>query len=145
MKFVEINWKPDERTLRQFGVLCLCFLPIVGWSFSGWPNPLHLSSTAMIVIGSFTIAGAVLAMVGFVFPRGLKWVFIGLSLAAMPIGMVVGEVLMASVFFGLFTPIALFFRLIGRDALERKLEPAAATYWRPKEQITDRKRYFRQS
>jgi hypothetical protein len=42
------------------------------------------------------------------------------------------------------TPIALFFKAIGRDPLCRKFDPSAATYWierRPPETV---KRYFRQ-
>ena len=48
------------------------------------------------------------------------------------------------VFFGLFAPVGLIFRLIRRDALHRKFEPEAPTYWVPRPKITDPKRYFRQ-
>lgn len=144
-KFVEINFNPDAKTLRQFGYLCLVLLPIVGWSFSGWQNPLSMSETGQWTVGILAGVGAVLAVVGTVRPMLLKWVFIGLCLVALPIGLVVSELLMLLIFFGIFTPVALLFRLIGRDALERKLQPAAKTYWRPKPRVTDVKRYFRQS
>jgi hypothetical protein len=40
--------------------------------------------------------------------------------------------------------VGLLFRLMGRDPLQRRLEPAAASYWQPREQVTDLRRYYRQ-
>jgi len=48
------------------------------------------------------------------------------------------------VFFLVIAPIAIFFRLIGRDALDRRLDPNATSYWTPLEQDTQPSRYFRQ-
>ena len=44
----------------------------------------------------------------------------------------------------LFTPIALFFRMTGRDVLDRR-RPATASYWKPKPAARDKRAYFRQS
>ena len=49
----------------------------------------------------------------------------------MPIGMVVSRVLLGALFSGLFTPVGLFFKLIGRDALARRYAPEQASYWEP--------------
>lgn len=147
-KLVEINWKPDEKTLRQFGVICFVALPLLGfvWSIGQWwPNPLQLSHEHLVRVGWMAGAGAALMVVGFVRPSLLKYVFIGLSVAALPIGFVVGEVMVLTIFFLVFLPVAVIFKLIGRDALDRRLDPSAATYWRPKERFTDVRRYFRQS
>jgi hypothetical protein len=35
MKLVEINWKPSDRQLRQFGWMALAGLPLAGWLFTG--------------------------------------------------------------------------------------------------------------
>ncbi len=51
---------------------------------------------------------------------------------------------MALLYYGLFTPVALIFRIMGRDALDRRFEPDAATYWTKRKPVTDRKQYFRQ-
>jgi hypothetical protein len=51
---------------------------------------------------------------------------------------------MALVFYGLFTPMGLLFRLIGRDPLNRRFDPTAQTYWTPHQTVTDGRRYFRQ-
>jgi hypothetical protein len=48
-------------------------------------------------------------------------------------------------YFVIFLPVAIVFRLIGRDALQRVLNRSAATYWQPKRQAADARSYFRQS
>jgi hypothetical protein len=59
--------------------------------------------------------------------------------------MVVGELLLVVIYFGVFTPVALFFKLIRRDALARDFDPAASSYWTCKAQPADVQQYFRQS
>lgn len=78
-------------------------------------------------------------------PTWLKWVFVTASLITFPIGLVVGEVVMFSVFVLAFLPIALIFRWIGRDALQRKIDKDATTYWQKKSKPKDAASYFRQS
>lgn len=45
------------------------------------------------------------------------------------IGMVVTTLILSSVFFFIFTPIGLFFRLVRKDHLDRTLRPNAQSYW----------------
>ena len=47
-------------------------------------------------------------------------------------------------FYGLFTPIGLVFRLIGRDPLQRARRPGSESYWTPKPAPADLRRYFKQ-
>ena len=42
----------------------------------------------------------------------------------------ISPLVMGIVFFGVFTPVALAMRAIGRDAFARSREPAAPTYWK---------------
>ena len=63
--------------------------------------------------------------------------------ASLPIGFVIARVVMG-VFFGVVTPIALVFRVTGRDALERTLDRGAATYWRRRSPVVDEARCYRQ-
>ena len=42
------------------------------------------------------------------------------------------------------TPIGLVMRAFGWDPMQRKLDPQATTYWLPRQQVTDVKRYYRQ-
>ena len=46
---------------------------------------------------------------------------------------IVSPIVMAVIFFVVFTPVALVMRAFGRDALARRYEPAAPTYWKRRE------------
>jgi len=42
---------------------------------------------------------------------------------------VVSPVILGLIYFAVFTPVALFFAVSGRDALNRKFEPSKPSYW----------------
>ena len=58
-----------------------------------------------------------------------------------PLGWVISHLLLAILFFAVFTPVALVFRLIGRDALRRRRR-ARETYWIRRSPATDPGWYF---
>ena len=91
------------------------------------------------------LLGAVFAALAVVSPRALRFVYLGMTLAVFPIGLVVSELILLSVFVLVFTPLALVFRWIGRDALDRTIDRDAESYWRPKQSPSDPRSYFRQS
>ncbi|NUQ61746.1 MAG: hypothetical protein HUU20_04610 [Pirellulales bacterium] len=134
MKLVEMNWNPTARQLRQFGLIALVALPALGWLWGG----------GLPVVAALTVVGGVMALLGLAYPRSLAPAFVALSLAAIPIGIVVGELALALVYFGLMMPIGLAMRLLGRDGLERKFRPEAATYWQPKKPPQGPESYLRQ-
>jgi len=135
MKLVNINLQPSDRQLRQFGWISLVALPLLGWLWSG--------GNATVIAGTAAL-GVVLAVGGSLCPRAIRPIFVGLTLIAVPIGMVISELALLLVFFGMFVPMGLFFRLIGRDPLQRKLDREAETYWQPKNRPADSASYLRQ-
>ena len=46
---------------------------------------------------------------------------------------IVSPIVMGIIFFAVFTPVAIFMRLTGRDALDRAYHPAAPSYWKRRE------------
>lgn len=134
MKLVEVNWAPTPKQLRQFGLLCLVALPFLGWLWSA-------STSAMVWLAGI---GVGLALVGLTFPTALKPVFIGLMLIALPIGMVISEVVMLLIYFGVFLPIGICFKIMKRDALKRSLDPQRESYWEPKAAAKNAGSYYRQ-
>ncbi len=135
MKLIESNWQPSDRQLRQFGIICVFALPLVAWVWgASWS-----------VIGVLAGIGLTIAIVSLVFPQAVKPLFLGLMIVALPIGMVVGELAMLLIYFGLFLPISLVFRLLGRDPLERKLDRNAKSYWQSKKQPRSAASYYYQS
>jgi hypothetical protein len=72
---------------------------------------------------------AALLAVTFLFPRVLTplnraWLTLGLALHA-----VVSPLVMGLLFYTTMTPIGLLLRLLGKDLLRLRLDPAATTYW----------------
>lgn len=134
LRKIPIQWNPSDRQLRQFGLAALAAMPILGWVWT--------AGTAAAVLWS-AAAGAGVATLGLLWPRGLRPLFIGLSLAAFPIGMLVNELCLGLLFFCVFLPAGLLFRLMGRDSLQRRFDTRAASYWQLKKQPTDAAGYFR--
>ena len=134
----EIQWYPTGRQLRVFGVsgllasiaaaLVLCFL----WGVAiFW---------AILVLA----AGAAICLCSLISPQAGRILYIGLALVGMPIGFVVSLILLAAFYFLLLTPLALIFRLIGRDALHRRFDASVTSYWVPHQAGEDTERYFHQ-
>jgi len=86
--------------------------------------------------------GAVLVVLGTVVPGILRSVYYGWMAFAIALGFVMTRVILTIFFFLVLMPVGLFFRLIGRDALHRKLDRDAETYWIEKDYlIADRTRF----
>ena len=77
-------------------------------------------------------------------PAANRPLYVALVLITYPIGVVLSHVLLAVVFFGVITPVGLFFRLVGRDPLRRRFDPQAESYWVPYRPPDSMERYFRQ-
>lgn len=82
------------------------------------------------------IAGTVLALSRIVTPffKAIYRIWIILSII---IGYFVSRVLLTIIFFIVIIPMGLIMRILGKDPMERKLDPNAASYWIPKEQEKD--------
>jgi hypothetical protein len=132
---VEMNWNPSERQLRQFGLIALVALPTLGWLW-------HLGATTTFALAG---VGGIAAIVAILYPRALKYPFLTLCLLSLPFGLVMGEMILLLSFLTIFTPVALLFRLLGRDALTRGFDRNAATYWQPKAAPAGLASYLRQS
>ncbi|MBF0570139.1 MAG: hypothetical protein HQL18_05145 [Candidatus Omnitrophica bacterium] len=61
------------------------------------------------------------------------------------IGGVISTLILGVVFFLVFTPVGLLFRIIGKDHLERKIDKAASSYWhRRSRKESPREKYLNQ-
>ena len=144
---IAIDWKPEARTLRWFGVCTGFLLALLGlWVFFRHALlgiSFRPAVSQYIGVGLW-IAGAVLFLLAITFPRLLWPIYIGMNIIAFPIGMVVSHFILFAIFYLVFTPLGLLFRLIGRDALHRKLDPAATTYWIDHDPQPPARLYFRQ-
>lgn len=120
--------------LRQFGaLLTLAATAAAAWRFDGSQDWRPMAILA---------AGA--ALVTALRPAVLRWPFVAWMIVAFPIGWLVGRLLLVIVFFGLFAPIGLTMRALGRDPLLRR-PTSRATYWDARQpRPRDPAGYFRQ-
>ena len=127
-----------EARLRQFaGLLVVVFGGLFAWSlYLHHGRPTLTSGVGMVL-------ALVVGLPGLAYPASIRPVFAAAVAITRPIGHVVSTVLMGLIYFGLLSPVALLFRLAGRDLLERH-PTAAASYWAPKSQPQDLRRYLRQ-
>jgi hypothetical protein len=123
--------------LRQFAGLWLAF-------FGGLAAWQGIARGRIGLAAGLAVLALVVGGLGLVRPALIRPIFVGWMVLAFPIGWAVSLVLLGLVYYGLFLPIGLVFRLAGRDALQLRPRTDAATYWTPHAAPADVRRYFRQ-
>jgi hypothetical protein len=143
---VEINFRPDERTLRQFGWIALAgfgLLALCAWN--GWLVFRHgLGEWRAAVSWALAGLGLLSALFSLVFPRANALLFVALSLLAFPIGFVLSYVIMATLFYAVIAPVGFVMRLFGVDPMDRRFLRDAPTYWRDARPPRAKADYFKQ-
>jgi hypothetical protein len=134
MKFSDLVARPSRGQLRIFGLMCAVAMPAIDWMWGGGVN----------VVAVLAVVGVALSALGLVVPQALLPIYVVLLIAAAPVRIVLGELAMLLLYFGLFAPLGLVFRLARRDALERNFDRDAETYWRPKRKPEGPGSYYRQ-
>ncbi len=147
MALIKVNWTPDNRQLRNFGMAGFFVFSLIGgliiWrkSFVGFALTDETASTSSIALIAAAFACFAFSMVA---PGLLRPLYLGLTLVTLPIGMVLSPLVMAVLYFGVFTPLGIAMRLRGWDPLDRKFEPEAASYWVKREMKRTPASYFNQ-
>jgi hypothetical protein len=137
MRWSDIQFDPPRRTLRQFAWLWLAFFGAMAL----WQTLVK----AHIVLGlTLTALALIVGSLGSARPETVRFIYVGWMVLAFPIGWTVSQVMLALMFFGLFMPFGLVFRVIGRDPLQRTRRSDRKSYWEPKPIPTDLTRYFKQ-
>ncbi len=137
MQWSDIPFDPSRKTLRQFAAL---WLTVLGGTALWQALVRERAGLASIL----AVLALTLGPLGLARPEWMRRIYVGWMILAFPIGWTVSQVMLAAMFFGLFTPIGLVFRLLGRDPLHRARRPELESYWAPKPTPTDLRRYFKQ-
>ena len=137
MRWADIPFHPTRATLRQFAGLWLTF-------FGGLALWQGLVRGHTDLASFFAVLALTLGPLGLIRPGWMRPIYVGWMVLAFPIGWTISQVMLALMFYGLFTPIALVFRLIGRDPLHRARRPGVESYWTPKPAPADLRGYFKQ-
>jgi hypothetical protein len=121
MQWSEVTARPSTRTLRQFAALFLIVFSVTA-GVRVWRGD---TGTLTMAIAA---AGVVVGVAGVVRPNAIRYVYTGWMIAAFPIGWTISRIIVMMLFYVVFTPFALVFRLLGRDALRLRRE-TLTTYW----------------
>ena len=137
MAVIKINRNPSARELNWFGVIVLALFGVIGglvyWRAGSLTGPAVL----------WSIGGSIFLVYYAVVPMR-RLLYLGWMHAIYPIGWTISHLVLAVVYFLVLTPIGVIMRLLGRDPMQRRLDPSAGTYWIPHDPPGDSARYFRQ-
>jgi len=122
VSIIRINRNPSPRQLKQFGFIWLGFMAFFGavawFKLAAPPAAVVLWAAAVIV-----------PVVGWLLPSFMRLVFLGMSYAAWPIGVVVSHVVLGLVYYLVMTPIGVLMRLFGYDPMSRRGDRGGETRW----------------
>lgn len=96
-----------------------------GWTFAVLFLLVGAFYHPLLILVSAVLAVITLARAHWLAPLKHAWMKLGELLHH-----IVSPLVMGVIFFAVFTPVALVMRAIGRDAMCRRYEPAAPTYWK---------------
>jgi len=133
MALLKVDWNPGEKKVREFGLILLGLSVVLG----GWWHWNGHAQRALTVAP----AGAALGLLAAALPgsAGL-WIYKAWMCVGFVIGSIASPLILGAIYYGMFTPLALAMRLIGRDALRLK-RPDSPTYWTPMS-VPDEKSYY---
>ncbi|HOX37506.1 MAG TPA: hypothetical protein PL033_05915 [Candidatus Brocadiia bacterium] len=157
----KVNWNPDLAELLKFGrrmpivfLIAAFYLwkagavqeglphhPFAGHWWTAWEHTGHWRQMLAMVFASVAAFGFLTTHLT---PKIGLIVYRIFTAQGWFIGMVLARTAMTVAYLFVFTPVAIFFRLIGRDAMKRKFtHNPEGTYWEPHGPPPDRERYKR--
>ena len=111
----------DRKKIRDFGIA----FAVVGAAYGAWSLYRKHPGRAEVAAA----VGGLFLLGGFLAPGVMRHLYKGWMLFGHALGWINTRILLGVIFYLGFTPGGLFCRLLGRDALARRLEPGRASYW----------------
>lgn len=128
--------KTDSLILKKFGFL-------LGTVFALVSLVIFIKHGQVFIPGA--IGGLLFTGVAIFAPLWLKYFYLIWMRFAYGLSWINTRILLAVIFYGVFTPLGLLMRLCGFDPLERKFNTQAASYWKAKNAKTPPTDYHRQA
>jgi len=132
---LEIQWHPTTRQLWRFALAVGITLPTATllWHASWtWVTAAAVVSLLLLIAAKW-------------FPAALLVLYRALLVVTLPVLLLVNEVLLAGIYYGVLTPVGLALRTVGHRGLALSIEKTAESYWQPAVSVREAIRYFRQS
>jgi hypothetical protein len=133
---MKLRLKEDPREWRKFGLNSALVLALLAGVLY-WREVLPKEVTLAVLAGLLAVTVGAVAQSRWL--RGPYRVGMRVSHA---LGRVVAPLVLGLVFFLVLTPLGLLLRLLGKDLLRLRRDPAAATYWQPTSGSTDLTKMF---
>ncbi len=108
---------PSNRSFGTLFTVVFALLGIYGWWRENLLFPWSFGLSALTLL-------ITLAAPDWLAPANRAW----MKLAEI-LNRVVSPLVLGAIFFVVLTPTALVMRMVGRDAMKRRFEPSARTYW----------------
>ena len=129
-------WRPSNQRLRQFTIMWTLFTLCLVIRCC-WP-------TQRILPAALLGFGSILGVVVWYRPQVIRPMYVAWMIAVFPMGWAISHLLLAILFFGLFTPLGFLLRMRGRDTLGLKLQSRTGSYWTRKQGFIDKCQYLQQ-
>ena len=138
MSFVEINWYPKQKQLRNFGKIALIATAVISLLLYVLKGTAIQWALIIFAVGLIIFLSSIISL------RLTRAIYVVLTAVTFPIGLVVSFMLLSAFYFLLLAPLGLLFRLTGRDVLGRKFDPTAESYWQQRKPPESVERYYHQ-
>lgn len=147
---ISIDLKPKDNILNQFR-----WISLMGFFLLSFPLMKVLNLFGLVlskhqeykIAGFCILLGIIVFLIGTINVRWLKPIYIGLILVFYPLGFVVGNALLFLIYIGIFIPIGMVFKIMGRDELNIKRcikSKNPDSYWKKYHPKREAKSYYRQ-
>jgi hypothetical protein len=133
---IDINWNPSQRELRVFSALLLAFAGLLGYMSIAGESP----RAAMTIWG----VGLLLGGGGLLRPKAILIVYRVWMALAYPIGFVLSNLILGTVYYVVITLTGIVMRTIGWDPMARRIDKSATSYWVPHKPPASVSMYFKE-
>lgn len=128
------NKQIQQKELRQFGFILSAVLFFFGWRL--FAKGIWINSLIFFDLGILSLVFSLFI------PLLLKFPHRALSFISKCIGWVNTRLILGLIYYVLFTPIAVLFRIIGKDFLDRLWDAKSRSYWIPRKDVVLKKEAY---
>ena len=137
-----VDWHPNREKLRQFGWISLGGFSLIGLVVAWRTGTFGETGTWSLPLALWGLA-LVTWLTGLLAPPLLKPLYVLLTAIALPVGLIVSNVALALIFTIFIVPLALWFRLTGRDELQRAWDTPDQSFWLKADPPRESASYYR--
>ncbi len=116
----------DSKEFRKFGLTIGVFLILLGLIFIRY-SPEYYQSVLYTGIGFLCF--------GLILPSILRPFFVVWMTIAALLGYIMTRIILSIIYFLIFTPVSIFFRITGKKLLESNINPEVTSYWKVRPSI----------